>query len=264
MSEPLRTTSNVGPPSEADGVGREARIEQLLLAGLDQYFAGQYEQAIDIWTRVAFLERRHRRARAYIDRARSALAERQRESEEMLHRGVAEYNAGRLQAARELLTRAVERGGPSDTALVFLQHLGRVEPTLLPAREPSGSASAEPFARSSPPMTRSGWVVTALASAAVAATILVAERPIASFVADLPVPAPVVAAPAAEPLPIVRPTDMLLARARELYTAGRPYEALKVLDRIDLADPLRPAADRLRADVQHVLLADAARAADAR
>ena len=41
---------------DADGVDRESRIEQLLLAGLDQYFAGRYEQAIDVWTRVAFLD----------------------------------------------------------------------------------------------------------------------------------------------------------------------------------------------------------------
>ena len=31
---------------------RDAKIEQLLLAGLDHYFSGRYEQAIDVWTRV--------------------------------------------------------------------------------------------------------------------------------------------------------------------------------------------------------------------
>jgi hypothetical protein len=83
MTDPLRTdAAHAGPLSDAE---REARIEQLLLSGLDHYFAGQYEQAINIWTRVAFLERGHGRARAYIERARSALAERQRESEELLH-----------------------------------------------------------------------------------------------------------------------------------------------------------------------------------
>src|SRR5262249_32709625 len=60
---------------------RLALIEQLLLAGLDHYFIGQYEQAIHVWTRVFFLDRGHARARAYIERARCALAERQREAE---------------------------------------------------------------------------------------------------------------------------------------------------------------------------------------
>ena len=68
---------------------RDAKIEQLLLAGLDHYFSGRYEQAIDVWTRTLFFDRSHARARAYIDRARSALAERERQSEELLQRGAA-------------------------------------------------------------------------------------------------------------------------------------------------------------------------------
>src|ERR1700752_2662364 len=120
MSEPLRIDSVTGPELSGEAE-RAARIEQLLLSGLDFYFAGQYEQAINIWTRVAFLERGHGRARAYIERARGALAERQRESEELTHTGIAAYEAGDLQTARELLTRAVEQGGGNDTALLFLQ-----------------------------------------------------------------------------------------------------------------------------------------------
>src|SRR4029434_7485694 len=103
MTEPVRTP-NASDRSLSDAE-REARIEELLLSGLDRYFGGRYEQAINIWTRVAFLERRHGRARAYIERARSALAERQRESEELTHNGIAAYEAGDLQTARDLLTR---------------------------------------------------------------------------------------------------------------------------------------------------------------
>ena len=44
---------------------RDAKIEQLLLAGLDHYFSGRYEQAIDVWTRTLFFDRSHARARAY-------------------------------------------------------------------------------------------------------------------------------------------------------------------------------------------------------
>src|SRR3954470_25033140 len=73
---------------------RDGKIEQLLLVGLDHYFAAQYDQAINIWTRALFLDRSHPRARAYIERARTALAERQRESEELLHTGVAAFERG--------------------------------------------------------------------------------------------------------------------------------------------------------------------------
>src|SRR6188768_39884 len=125
MSEPLRTDpADQAPLSEAD---RAARIEQLLLSGLDHYFGGNYEQAINIWTRVAFLERGHGRARAYIERARGAQAERQRESEELLHRGIAAYETGDTDTARALLMQAVEEGGPTDVALSFLQRLNRFD-----------------------------------------------------------------------------------------------------------------------------------------
>src|SRR4051795_10464522 len=100
MADSLRTDGARAIDHAAHG-DRDAKIEQLLLSGLDQYFCGRYEQAIDIWTRVAFLERRHGRARAYIERARSALAEQQRESEELLHSGIAAYHAGDLAAARD-------------------------------------------------------------------------------------------------------------------------------------------------------------------
>lgn len=53
------------PLSDAE---RDARIEQLLVAGLDEYFAGRLEHAVNVWTRVLFLDRANDRARAYIDR----------------------------------------------------------------------------------------------------------------------------------------------------------------------------------------------------
>jgi tetratricopeptide (TPR) repeat protein len=252
MSEPLRTGhAQAGPLSDAD---REARIEQLLLSGLDHYFSGKHEQAINIWTRVAFLERGHGRARAYIERARSALAEQQREDEALLHQGVEAYHAGNLDTARDLLTRAVEQGGPSDTALVFLQRLSRVD-------APSGAVTAPRTARAVSPVPpapvagRSRMAVTLLASVAVAAAILVAAMPLASWLAERPVSAPPAEAASAEALPIVRPSDLEVARARQLSASGHPREALRALDRLDLADPARAEADRLRAALQRELLA---------
>src|ERR1700704_2911155 len=81
---------------------RDEKIEQLLLAGLDHYFAARYEHAINVWTRALFLDRSHPRAHAYIERARSALAERQRRSEELLQDGVSALNRGHGYEARRL------------------------------------------------------------------------------------------------------------------------------------------------------------------
>ena len=243
-----------GAAADAD---RDARIEQLLLSGLDQYFAGSYQQAITIWTRVVFLERGHSRARAYIERARSALAEQQRECEELVHTGVDAYNAGDVTTARDLLTRAVEQGGPSDTALLFLDRLNRVSgPTTLDLpqgnlspRTLHGTGSASQGGRAS------GWLPTLLMSGTVAAAVLTGTLSLVSWFTD-PAASPA-AAPertTVEPLPVVRSSEIIIARARSLYADGHLRDALRALERVDSADPMRPQADRLRAEVQRALL----------
>src|SRR5881392_208939 len=112
MSDSLRPDRRLVPDaaSEAD---RDAKVEQLLLVGLDHYFAAQYEHAINVWTRVLFFDRSHARARAYIERARSALAERDRQSEELLQSGAVARDHGQEPEARRLL-QAVDGGARAD------------------------------------------------------------------------------------------------------------------------------------------------------
>src|SRR6185295_1182691 len=124
MADPLRDQDT----SAADSPGRESRIEELLLAGLDHYFSGQHELAISVWTRVLFLDRSHARARAYIERARGAIAERHREGDELLQTGAAAFSRGEIENARRLLTSAVERGARPEEALALLERLERLAP----------------------------------------------------------------------------------------------------------------------------------------
>src|SRR5438874_13698282 len=126
MSDPLRTDP-ARAHDDAPVVDRDAKIEQLLLVGLDHYFAAHYELAINVWTRALFLDRSHARARAYIERARSALAERQRQSEELLQTGVAAFHRGDGEEARRLLQAAIDAGAPPEDALAFLERLNRLD-----------------------------------------------------------------------------------------------------------------------------------------
>jgi hypothetical protein len=267
MSEPLRTDPDLrarppsgghsssgldGPLSEAD---RAARIEELLLSGLDQYFVGHYEQAINIWTRVAFLERGHGRARAYIERARDALAEKQRQSEELVHGGIAAYHAGDLEKARDLLTRGIDEGGPNETALWFLQRISRANSVVEPTRTEHPAARRRRRDRNPDAGSRrSGWVWSIATAIAASGIIILGALGIRSWLVELPVTDRASDVTAGEPLPVVRGSEMRLARARELHARGLPHDALRLLAQVDIADPLRDEADRLTADIQRGLL----------
>ena len=122
--DPLR--SDMRPAEALSGAERDARIEQLLLSGLDEYFAHRYEHAINLWTRVLFFDRHHDRARAYIERARSAQAERQRESEAVLHQGIEAFRAGDVERARTLVADALDRGASPDDATGVLERIDRL------------------------------------------------------------------------------------------------------------------------------------------
>lgn len=260
MTEPLRTAP--GSETSADAADREALIERLLLAGLDHYFEGRFEHAVNVWTRVAFLERGHGRARAYIERARGALAERQRESDELLHRGLEAYRTGDLTGARELLTRAAA-AGTSETALVFLQRLGVAEagqaaavPAALRANDEQTSFG-RPFRRrgGTPVVAATNWIATIAVCVGVATAVLLAAPPIASWLGEVP-PASTVPDPRTDDsLPVVRGGELRLSRAQALFESGKPHDALRLLESIDRGDPLRGDADALTAAIQTTLLA---------
>ena len=257
MTDPLRT-DHLPEAGDVPERERDARVEDLLLTGLDHYFVGQHELAISVWTRVLFLDRGHARAKAYIDRARSAIAERQREGEELLQTGAAAFDRGDAGAARSLLMSAVERGAHSEEALVLLERLNRSEPTRVrPARSipPAFTDTAYEPPVADKGASRAAWIATGvlagLATAGVIAWIAL-TRP------DwLPLhPAAIVprTAVAEEPLPIPSPSEAWVSRARGLYDDGRLRDALGILDAVGEADPLRREADELRAAIQRRLL----------
>jgi hypothetical protein len=260
MSDPLRTDTTAAPGAVSDPE-RDAKIEQLLLRGLDRYFAGEYEQAINIWTRVLFLDRSHARARAYIDRARSALAERQRESEELLQHGVDAFHRGEGEEARRLLDAALHRGAPADQALAVIDRLNRLEQGRSlhrPAPKPDGSRGRLLLDfDSSLPRTRSGvlgWITLAVALAACAFLVAGSELPWFSELVRQPPQASAQAPSAPDALPLPRRGEMALARARALAAGGRLHDAMATLDQIRPTDGEKVDADRLRADLQRQLI----------
>lgn len=262
MSDPLHTVGVSANDLEPGG-DRDAKIEQLLLVGLDHYFAARHDQAINVWTRVLFIDRGHARARAYIERARSALAERQRVSEELLQRGVDAFGRGEGDEARRLLQAAIESGAPAEDALAVLERLTRLEaastPALAPRTEPSGRKAADAPARGRRTV-RAAMLAAGLLLAAAAIGALAASPDHAEWRSWFPLAvddAPAVDAPVVHDVQLQLPRrgEISLQRARSFASTGHLRDALLALDAIRPTDPQKVDADRLRADIQHQLLA---------
>lgn len=258
MSDP-RLSDDPRPLSPASSdADHAAKIEQLLLAGLEHYFALHYDQAINVWTRALFLDRGHARARAYIERARSAQAECQRESEELLHRGVTAFKQGEPDEARRLLQDAMAQGAPADEALAILERLNRLQPVDPPAPR-RGMRALTALVDHPPRASRAAWVVMSLlglvivVAGAFAAGVFRADpQPLL----DRPSPTGIAAVLLApdEGLPLPRRGEIALGRARALLQGGRLREALATLDAVRATDPQKAEADRLRADIQKQLI----------
>lgn len=250
MADPLR-----------DHESTESRIEELLLAGLDHYFSGQHELAISVWTRVLFLDRSHARARAYIERARGAIAERQREGEELLQTGTAAFQRGDAEGARRLLTSAVERGAQPDEALAMLDRLERLSPASSGSPTDATRTSRHypgPSARTHERRGIRAATLLLVLAIGLASGVLVMIAWSSGVLPWSPWPAstPLAAVPEA-PLPVPSVSEVSLARARAWSGVGRLRDALTALEAIRPGDPLRPQADELRADIQRQLLAAA-------
>lgn len=264
MADPQRSTPTQ-PPEGVSGTERDTRIETLLLAGLDHYFAGDHERAISVWTRVLFLDRGHARARAYIERARSAAAERQRESEELLHRGVAAFERGEAEVARRLLGAAVDRGALQEIALAYLDRLDRLEappaPGKTPRETPKVARRSRRVAPAGPAAPRRSWILPLVVLAVLGwgASYLVVSWDRVEGLLFLRQPwngaaRQTAVVPPADPLPVPSPAAITLWRAQAMFSAGRLREALQAIDTVQAGDPRRDEADRLRSEIQRALL----------
>ncbi len=253
MVEPKRL--DAAPPPEA--TGRDSQAEALLVDGLDRYFNGRYEEAIHLWTRVLFLDRSHARARAYIDRARSALAERQRQAEELLQASHDLLEQGQTARARHLLTRAVETTGEDEHVSALRSKLERLERVHAADRPGPATVVTHPEAVpgwSWPRRSRTALGVV-LALVIAFAIIGLAGAVVEERLGLAPTADGLRPNMAAVKLPVLSSSDVALVRARTLFDRGRLAEALQSLDRVHPDSPQRSAADDLRIGIQQLLLA---------
>lgn len=94
-----------GPP--AGDSGGDGRIPELLAEGQGAAERGDYQGAIDAWSRIFLIDVDHEEAARRIEEARRLKAEREREVEEIFHEGLAALERGDRDGARERFERVL-------------------------------------------------------------------------------------------------------------------------------------------------------------
>jgi len=89
---------------ESDTTGR---VQALLDEGEGAFERGEYQGAIDSWSRIFLIDIDNEEAARRIERARQLKAEHEREVEEIFHNGVSRFDAGDWAAAKDAFTRVL-------------------------------------------------------------------------------------------------------------------------------------------------------------
>ncbi len=119
------------------------RIEQLLGEGQAAFDRGEYQGAIDAWSRIFLIDIDHQEAARRIEQARQLKAERERETEEIFHEGAERFDAGDLAAAEAAFRRVVEIAPGHVLAVEFLERIeARREGGAAPVVPPAGERAA--------------------------------------------------------------------------------------------------------------------------
>lgn len=244
------------PLSQQDEAALRARqIDALLDEGLERYFATHYEEAIHLWTRVLFLDHSHARARAYIERARTAMAELQRHSDELLQASRELLEQGETEAARQLLSEAVSTSGDDLQASALRVRLERLERVrALGDATPAPAGSPDPAAHWF--WRAAHWRRLGLGLAIVLVLGFVAILVQGSGDPKETSGAVAAPAPVTGHVPVLSSSEVALVRARTSVARGQLSDALRELDRIALDSPNRADADQLRIEIQQLLMAN--------
>jgi tetratricopeptide (TPR) repeat protein len=117
------STSGGAAPAEGDH-----RISELLAEGQRALEAGDYQGAIDAWSRLFLIDVDHEEAARRIEDARRRKAERERAVEEVFHEGLSALEAGGAETARGHFERVLEMQPNHLAARDYLRQIESGEP----------------------------------------------------------------------------------------------------------------------------------------
>ncbi len=147
---------------DAGGVPEEAaesgdRVGQLLEEGQEAFDGGDYQAAIDVWSRIFLIEIDNQEASRRIEEARGKKAELERQAEELFHEAVGQIEKGSIDDAKDTLARVLELAPSHSLAREYAEQLeaGQVPATSgdldLALAEDAGELGAAPEAEAGSP-----------------------------------------------------------------------------------------------------------------
>ena len=244
----------------------QKKIEQYLADGDRAFEAGEYQQAIDLWSRIFLIDVTNDPASERIERAKAKRNEIESRAEDALAAGIQAFERKDFAAARARFNEVILADPNNSTANDYLQRINSgaaapapapvIPPSVVPAHtildedEPVGSydslAPPEPVkpaakkapVKAAPAPVASGKKPTMLIAAAVAAVVLIAGGWFAwsKFMSE----------PAADPAA----TRAIISEATQLGQSGRYDLAISKLQDIKPGDPQYDKALVLIADLQ--------------
>jgi tetratricopeptide (TPR) repeat protein len=122
------------PTEKFEFLSDEDRIKQLLRDGDQLSSHGHHQRAIEVWSEIFMLDVNHPEALQKIEVARQAAAEQRAASQEIVKRGIAAYESGDVEQARELFEQVRSTDPDNPEAARYME--------MLPAAG-EGSASLE-------------------------------------------------------------------------------------------------------------------------
>lgn len=146
-AEPLGSSVQLDPESLR-------RISELLDEGQDAFDIGEFQSAIDSWSRVFLIDIDHSEANRRIEEARRMAAEAERQMEEVFHEAMSKLDEGDLEGAREALNRVLQM---QPTHLAALEYLERIDSgDVAPSELPDPTEAAVDLGFGSEPLTDGG------------------------------------------------------------------------------------------------------------
>ena len=119
----LSAAEGVDESSSPASGEHSVRIEELLESGQNACDRGEFQAAIDAWSRIFLIDIDHQEAARRIEKARQLKAEREREIEEIFHEGVARFDSGAFESSETAFSRVLEL---SPGYLVAQEYLDRI------------------------------------------------------------------------------------------------------------------------------------------